>query len=541
MQGWQHVGRGVSGFVLSLLLAGDVVAQATPAPDRRVGEGDGPHERLIIRGATVIDGTGAPPRGPMDIVIEGNRIVEVRSVGYPGVPIEGRPEGATREIDAHGSYVLPGFVDVHMHVGGAPKNPDAEYVYKLWMAHGITTAVGVGFGPHDWTLSEQARSARNEIVAPRIVHYLTPGSGWDGGPVQTPEQAREWVRWAARNGVQGLKLGFHSPHLMEALLDEARRHDLGSTAHLAQTGVAEVNALDAARLGLSRLTHFYGIFEALYANNQVQPFRLDYNYNDEQIRFSQVAEQWSLVVPRGSERWNALIDEFLQHRFILDPTMTAYLASRDVMRARNADWHERYTLPSLWEFYQPSRTNHGSYYWDWTTGNEVAWRNFYRVWMDFLNDYKNAGGRVTVSSDAGFIYNLYGFSSIEEMELLQEAGFHPLEVIRGATLHAAQAIFEPMGRDIEFGVIRPGLLADLVIVDENPIQNLKVLYGTGHVRLNDETGRAERVGGVRYTIKDGVVYDAKQLLADVARMVEDQKRQRGIVSLRELAPEANPF
>ena len=69
-------------------------------------------------------------------------------------------------------------------------------------------------------------------------------------------------------------------------------------------------------------------------------------------------------------------------------------------------------------------------------------------------------------------------------------------------------------------------LADLVIVDQNPLENLKVLYGTGALKLNDATGRPEQVGGVKWTIKDGIVYDAKQLLADVARMVEEQKRTR---------------
>jgi hypothetical protein len=63
-----------------------------------------------------------------------------------------------------------------------------------------------------------------------------------------------------------------------------------------------------------------------------------------------------------------------------------------------------------------------------------------------------------------------------------------------------------------------------VIVDQNPLQNFKVLYGTGALKLNDKTGQAEKVGGVRYTIKDGIVYDAKALLADVAAMVEKQKR-----------------
>ncbi|MDN5202033.1 hypothetical protein QQ008_11685 [Fulvivirgaceae bacterium BMA10] len=72
-----------------------------------------------------------------------------------------------------------------------------------------------------------------------------------------------------------------------------------------------------------------------------------------------------------------------------------------------------------------------------------------------------------------------------------------------------------------------GLLADMVIIDENPVENLKVLYGTGIPRLNDETGKIERVGGVKYTIKDGIIYDARQLLKDVEEMVNKQKTERG--------------
>ena len=273
------------------------------------------------------------------------------------------------------------------------------------------------------------------------------------------------------------------------------------------------------------MTHFYGLFESMYAGHDVQPWPVDMNYNDEQMRFGQVARQWNLIHPPGSEGWNALIEEFLELDFYINPTMTIYSAGRDVMRARNADWHEKYTLPSLAEFYEPSREDHGSYWYDWTTWDEVAWKNYYRVWMQFLNEYKNRGGKVTVGSDSGFIYQTYGFGTILELELLQEAGFHPLEVIRAATKHGAEELYKPKGEPIELGVIREGLLADMIIVDENPLQNLKVLYGTGAVRLNDETGRPERVGGVRYTIKDGIVYDAKQLLRDVEQMVEAAKQK----------------
>ena len=501
------------------------------APKRKKGEGKGPYKRLVIRGATVIDGTGGAPRGPMDIVIENNKIVKVQSVGYPGIPIDEskRPKKGDFEIDATGKYVLPGFVDLHMHSGNQFKAPDAEYTYKLWMAHGITTIRGVALGPTDWSLKEKERSEKNEIVAPRIYVYERPGRGddWKGGPINDPETAKRWVRYAKKKGIDGLKLNAEIPNIMKALLDEANANGMGSVAHLAQTGVAQMNLIDAARLGLKNQTHFYGLFEALYKDYDVQPWPYDMNYNNEQHRFGQVGRQWNLIHERGSPEWKALIKELLEYDFIIDPTMTAYIATRDVMRAQTAVWHEKYTLPSLWDYYLPSRYNHGAYYFDWNTADEVAWKNFYRVWMSFLNDYKNAGGRVTVSSDAGYTYNLFGFSSVEEMELLQEAGFHPLEVFRGATKHGAEAIFEPKGEDIKFGVVRAGLLADLVIIGENPVENLKVLYGTGAVRLNSETADAELVGGVLYTIKDGIIYDAKQLLKDVEMMVQKQKRERG--------------
>jgi len=221
-----------------------------------------------------------------------------------------------------------------------------------------------------------------------------------------------------------------------------------------------------------------------------------------------------------------LLKRFKERDVTLDPTMVAYLTGRDMFHHMYAPWHQKYTLPTLWDYYTANRTNHGSYWYYWTTWDEIAWRNFYRVWMEFLNDYKNMGGRVTASSDAGFIYNTPGFSTIQEMELLQEAGFHPLEVIRAATYHAAETLAKPKGTMIETGVVRNGALADLMIVDRNPLENLKVLYGTGALKLNDRTGRPEQVGGVKWTIKDGVVYDAKQLLADIAKMGDDQRRTR---------------
>ncbi|HBQ59790.1 MAG TPA: amidohydrolase, partial [Balneolaceae bacterium] len=123
-------------FLFFLAGTFSVMAQMPDAPDRT--DGEGPYERLIIRGVHLIDGTGSPATGPVDIVVEGNRIKSVQTVGYPGLPINEnrRPEADenTKVIEAEGMYVLPGFFDMHAHTGGGSQGTTPEYVYKLWLA-----------------------------------------------------------------------------------------------------------------------------------------------------------------------------------------------------------------------------------------------------------------------------------------------------------------------------------------------------------------------------------------------------------------------
>ena len=131
--------------------------------------------------------------------MQGNRITAVRSAGTPGVPLrQNRGPQAEFELDATGMYLMPGFIDMHVHAGGAPKNADAEYAYKLWLAHGVTTVRGVPMAGNALTVSEKERSAQNEIVAPRIVNFQRPGSGWDRGPVDSATGSRSRVRAAGR-------------------------------------------------------------------------------------------------------------------------------------------------------------------------------------------------------------------------------------------------------------------------------------------------------------------------------------------------------
>lgn len=501
-----------------------VNAQIPKAPDRK--EGEGPWPQLILRGATLINGTGAPAIGPVDIVIENNRIVSVNNVGYPGVAIKeaGRPKlkAGGKEMDCSGMYVLPGLIDMHGHIGGKEQGTPAEYVFKLWMAHGITTVRDPSAGNGiDWVLDQKDRSAKNLITAPRLYAYTAFGMG-SKQPITTAAQAIEWVRENAKKGADGIKFFGATPEVMDAALRENKKLGLRSCCHHAQMAVAQWNVLHSARAGLTSMEHWYGLPEALLTGSTIQQYPLDYNYQNEQNRFEEAGKLWKQAAPPFSDHWNKVMKELLDLDFTLDPTFNIYEASRDLHRARRLEWHDTYTLPSLWNYFAPNRESHGSYWFNWGTEQEVAWKENYRLWMTFVNEYKNRGGRVTAGSDNGFIYQLYGFGFVRELELLREAGFHPLEVIRSATLYSAQAL----GAEKDLGSVEPGKLADLVIIDANPLENLQVLYGTGAISV-DLQNKVTRKGGVKYTIKDGIVYDARKLLDDVKKMVDAEKQKSG--------------
>ena len=228
---------------------------------------EGPFNQLIIRGATLINGNGAPPIGPVDISVENDKITAIDVVGYPGVAIDEtkRPQlkKGGKELDATGMFVLPGFVDMHGHIGGEGQGADWDYVFRLWLAHGVTTVREPSGRGIAYATDLKKRSANNEIIAPRVLAYTGFGQG-SKKPITTPEQAREWVQQNAKNGADGIKFFGAEPEIMKAALDENKKLGLRSACHHAQMSVARWNVLHSARAGLTTMEHWYGLPEALF-------------------------------------------------------------------------------------------------------------------------------------------------------------------------------------------------------------------------------------------------------------------------------------
>ena len=387
-------------LIIFLFFSSQVLSQIKKAPDRYRGEG--PFNQLIIRGATLINGNGAPPTGPVDIVIEKNKIISIRNVGYPGLEIKEsrRPvaKPGAKEIDAHGKYVLPGLIDMHGHIS-SQREGTAEYVFKLWRGDGITTVRDPSCGQGlDWVLHQKEESKKNSITAPRILAYTSFGQGAKNG-INTPEEAINWVRKNADRGADGIKFFGSRPDIFKAALQENKRLGLRSACHHAQMDVAEMNVLETARNGLTTMEHWYGLPEALFEDKTIQNYPVEYNYMNEGDRFEEAGKLWKQAAEPYSKKWNDVMNELISLDFTIDVTFVPYSVFRDVQSASSLPWHKDYTRPKLLKFFLPARDSHAAAYYDWGSELETVWKENYKLWMTFINEYKNRGGRVTAGSD----------------------------------------------------------------------------------------------------------------------------------------------
>ncbi len=467
------------------------------------------YSRLVIRNATVVDGSGKPAAGPFDIVVENDLIKEIVSID-PVAAKEGkarRPAAGEVEIDATGKYVLPGLINLHGHTqderGGVPM--PVEYVTKLWLACGITTVRDAWANKN--VLGYRDQIAAGKLVGPRIYPY---GGYFDAPTPTTAEQARQRVRDLKAAGYDGIKLYTIDRDLMAAMMDEAHKQGMRVMHHV---GVEETNAWDDIKFGTTSIEHWYGIPDAAIESGR-QNFPASYNYNNEVDRFRYAGRLWREA---DRDRLMKVLDSMVAGGVAWDPTLVIYEASRDLQRAQTNPAFAEYLHPVLEEYFRPNPANHGSYFIGWSSTDETFWKENYRIWMDAVYEFEKRGGLIGTGEDAGFIYQIYGFGLLRELELHQEAGFNPLKVVQHATSNGAKIL----GKEDILGRVRVGYKADLIVVNGNPLENFKVLSPLGVEEIRD--GKVFKTGGIEWTIRDGVPFHAPTLAKEVREMVKAAK------------------
>lgn len=454
--------------------------------------------RLLITNALVIDGSGTPANGPRTIVIEGNRIAAI-------VPGPGRPVPGDKIIDAQGKYVLPGLINVHAHIhderNGYPMRQD--YQFNVWLASGITSVRDVG-SSFEKSKALREQSQANKIAAPRLFLYAV--LGMNPAPSEANEAAiRARVRQIRDSGADGLKFFEISDWAMGIMQDEAHKFNLRTAHHAA---VAETNAWHDIKYGTTSIEHWYGIPDAALKDG-VQNFPPSFNHQYEVDRFRYAGHLFRQTDPA---KLGQVLDGMVKANVAWSPTLNIYEAARDLLRYQTQPFFKEYLHPALEKFFAPDPNNHGSFFLNWTSADEAEWRTNYRHWMDAVREFGRRGGLIGIGEDAGFIYNLYGFGMIRGMELHQEAGFHPLQVITQATANNAKI----MGKSNELGYVRPGYLADLIVIDGNPLADFRILY--------PKTEGVPQSGKIEWTIKDGIPYHGPTLTQQIKKIVEQDRK-----------------
>ena len=413
------------GVLSALLLIGVLGCQQREAPRKAVGT----TAEWAIAGATVIDVRSGVAVPETTLVIRGNEIVEVGPAGKVRVP-----DGSS-VVDGKGTFVIPGLCDMHVHTG--PK----EVFLPLYIANGITgirdtggdlpKATGNGSTSLDELNRWKGQIERGEEVGPRM---LVTGPIMDGPkpvwpgvttPVNSPEEARRLVRALKQRNADFIKVyGLLPAETYFAIADESKKQGLPFAGHVPKA----LTAADAARAGQRCIEHLNDI-----------------------LRCDSMPPQELYALLRTQETWNV-------------PTLAVNRGFLLQGEELEKDERIRYIPVYIREIWKKSG-------WHRHRDPEVLSRVASHCARELrtVKEMHDAGVSLMAGSDSANPYTYPGFSLHDELALLVEAGLTPVQVLRLATLEPARFL----SKQETLGAVEKGKLADLVLLDGDPLADIK--------------------------------------------------------------------
>lgn len=441
-------------------------------------------DKIAFVGGTLIDGRGTPPIQNATVVVEGNRITAAGPANKVSVP------AGARQIRIKGKTILPGLIDTHMHIGGSgggsvdpreftPKA--AANNFKAYLKFGVTTVFDIAGNP--FIEQQKEALASNNLLGPRLfgVKYgiTRPGSHPIGllkeyklmkllgsvyPQITTIAEAKAAVAKAAADQTDGIKI-FHSRSefpgtsrydadkekfsaaILKTLVDEAHRRGLRVFAHISWPSEAR----EVVEAGVDVLAHNISMAET-----------------DAAAVYALMAERGTMLIPtlaQSEANFALMVDPFLLEKLrgkVWGVILDSIANPKSVVRAR---------------------MNKPGYVDDARRSLKISMANLRRA--------VRAGVKIAMGTDAGNAGAIHGALVPREMELMVASGMTPMQVITAATKNAAEAI----GQEKQLGTIEPGKLADLLVIDGDPLRDISAVR---KVSLVVKAGKVFEPGAIKF-------------------------------------------
>ena len=448
-------------LLATALFSSTLGARVQPAP-----------EVMAFTHVAVVDPGGTATQREATIVVTGDRISEIGSTGQVRIP-----PGA-RVVDATGKYMIPGLWDMHAHIFAHRR----EAFFPLYAVAGVTAVRDMNTAVPMAAIEERRqRLAAGTLIGPRLIAVAGPLIAGPVGEgrfppqcvVATPAEARAAVVARKSMGVDFIKVhGGLSRELLLAIADEARRQDLPLVGHA--PGTPE----EASDAGLRSIEHNTGVHmssspdaaELRKANRAATPdpgvgFMIQNLRRRAKAKFDEQTAQPLFAKFRANDTWLVpTLVQGLAWQYLADGTVPYPGWMRYMPRSFTGEWKN---APG---FINPSAQD------------LVDGINDLRTTIEIVAAMRRAGLKLMVGTDANgpFPSLIPGISLHEELRLFVEAGYTPAQALRAATLAPAQFL----GRDKDFGTVERGKVADLVLLDADPLADIRNTQKIQAVVLN---------------------------------------------------------